>query len=113
MAKSSRRSAQSADNRMKKPQNRTGPAKPKAAFDLAGVAKLAVIQSTDQEIFDWFHGTIPRRILESKRFRQAIERGRSRGRVALRRLQFEAAQRHDPAMLRLLGEQWLGQKQMI
>src|SRR5258706_14645737 len=50
---------------------------------------------------------------ESKKFRQAVERGRSRGRVSLRRLQFEAAQNHNPAMLIWLGKQWLHQQQTV
>ena len=31
----------------------------------------------------------------------------------LRLLQFEAAQRHNPAMLSLLGTQWLGQQKTV
>ena len=57
--------------------------------------------------------TITRRKAESKKFRQAVERGRSRGRVSLRRLQFEAAQNHNPAMLIWLGKQWLHQQQTV
>lgn len=100
---------------MKKPQELKTPGRPKAAIDLAEVEKLGALHATDQEIADWFEvarSTITRR-KSGKKFREAIERGRSRGRVSLRRLQFEAAQDHNPAMLIWLGKQWLGQQQTL
>src|SRR5579862_1570846 len=96
----------------KAPQNRNGPVWPKATIDLALVEELGVLHATDQEIVAWFDArgiTVQRRDLVSKKFRRAVDRGRSRGRVMLRRLQFEAAQCHHPGMLILLGEEWLGQ----
>ena len=101
---------------MKKLQDLKGAGRPKAAIDLAEVEKLGVLHATDQEIADWFavtRSTITRRKAESKKFRQAVERGRSRGRVSLRRLQLEAAQNHNPAMLIWLGKQWLHQQQTV
>jgi hypothetical protein len=101
---------------MKKSQELKGPGRPKAAIDLVEVEKLGALHATDQEIADWFdvaRSTITRRKSQSKKFRQAIERGRSRGRVSLRRLQFEAAQAGNPAMLIWLGKQWLHQQQTV
>src|SRR6266849_4036109 len=92
------------------------PGRPKAAIDLAEVEKLGALHATDREIADWFdvtRSTITRRKSEGKKFREAIERGRSRGRVSLRRLQFEAAQELCPAMLIWLGKQWLHQQQTV
>jgi hypothetical protein len=101
---------------MKKAQDLKGPGRPKAPIDLAEVEKLGALHATDQEIADWFdvtRSTITRRKAESKKFRQAIERGRSCGRVSLRRLQFEAAQAGNPTMQIWLGKQWLHQQQTV
>ena len=101
---------------MKQSQELKGSGRPKAAIELAEVEKLGALHATDREIADWFavtRSTIARRKSQSKMFRQAIERGRSRGRVSLRRLQFEAAQKLCPAMLIWLGKQWLHQQQTV
>jgi hypothetical protein len=101
---------------MKKPQDLKGPGRPKAAIDLGEVEKLGALHATDCEIADWFdvtRSTITRRKSQSKKFREAVERGRSRGRVSLRRHQFEAAQAGNPAMLIWLGKQWLHQQQTV
>jgi len=102
-------------NTTKKPQELKRPGRPKAEIDLAEVEKLGALHATDQEIADWFHvtrSTITRRKF-TKKFRDAVDRGRSQGRVSLRRLQFEAARAGNPAILIWLGKQWLHQQQTV
>lgn len=71
------------------------------------VFKLAQMQCTIQEIADAVD-------VDTKTVQRwcgdLIEKGRSQGRKALRRAQFERAMTGDPRMLVFLGKQYLGQR---
>jgi len=72
------------------------------------VWKLACMMCTIKEISDVVN--LPESTI-SKKFGDLIDKGRSEGRKALRRAQFEkAVQDKDPRMLIFLGKQYLGQK---
>jgi len=69
------------------------------------------MQATQSEIAAWFgvsRPTIERRAREPQ-FREAMEHGYARGRISLRRWQFQAARKLNPTMLIWLGKQYLGQ----
>jgi hypothetical protein len=99
------------------PKPRTDPpgrkkGRPKARIDLAQLEKLAGLQCTDEEIAAWFgvtQKTIQRR-RKSRKFAEVIERGRAKGRISLRRAQFQAAQAGNIAAQIWLGKQILGQR---
>ena len=60
-----------------------------ASIDLGELEKLAALQCTNEEIAFWFGVTT--RTVERRRqqrpFREAIERGRAKGRISMRRAQ--------------------------
>lgn len=70
------------------------------------VYRLASLYCTVQEIADWCG--VSKDTIE-RRFMDELERGRSMGRVSLRRKQFEMAQSGHVGMLIWLGKQTLGQ----
>jgi hypothetical protein len=82
-------------------------------IDLEEFEKLATLQCTRDEVADWFGvslGTIESRLRETV-YREAWERGRSKGKVALRRAQFHNAVKRNNASLQIwLGKQWLSQR---
>ena len=83
----------------------------KAKIDLGEVERLSALQVTDEELAAFFcvtTRTIERR-RKSKAFREAIERGKMRGRISLRRLQFKCAESGSAPLLVFLGKQYLGQ----
>lgn len=78
------------------------------AVDRELVWKLASMMCTIKEIADVL-GLAENTV--SKKFGDLIEKGRSQGKKALRRAQFEkAVQDKDPRLLIFLGKQYLGQK---
>lgn len=73
------------------------------------VWKLACMMCTMKEIADVLGIN---ENLVSKKFGDLIDKGRSEGRKAIRRAQFEkAVQDKDPRMLIFLGKQYLSQKE--
>jgi hypothetical protein len=84
--------------------------RPAVHIDLTEVEKLASIQATDEEIADFFDVT--RRTLTRKKqqpeFRRALERGKAKGRIALRRRLFQLAQAGNVAAAIFLGKNLLG-----
>ena len=92
---------------------RTG--RPKKVFDLAQLEKLAMMHFTEEEVATWF-GVAVRTIHRKKKnadFLAALVGGRLKGKVSIRRLQFEAAQRGNITMLIWLGKQYLGQMNIV
>ncbi len=72
---------------------RAGSGRQSIHIDLAEVEKLCALQCTDEEIAAFFSvsvSTIERRKQRTE-FREAMERGKARGRVSLRRRLFEQA----------------------
>jgi hypothetical protein len=83
-------------------------------IDLAEVEKLAMLHATDEEIAGWFEVTV--RTIERRKsepgFMEAIERGRAKGKLNLRRIQLKLAEQ-NAAMAIFLGKNQLGQVDQI
>lgn len=80
-----------------------------AAIDLEALEKLAAMLCTHEEAagyFDIARETFTRK-LRQKRYRDVWERGQQKGRISIRRKQF---QKNTDAMLIWLGKQHLGQR---
>lgn len=86
----------------------------RAEIDLNELERLCAIQSTDEEIAAWFGvstRTIERRRLEPK-FAEAMERGKAKGRISIRRQQMKMLEAGNATMGIWLGKQILGQDQV-
>lgn len=97
---------------VKKPR-KPGSGRPKKEIRLPELRKLCEIQCTDVEIGAFFGidvATIERRRATSQEFRDAEQLGRARGRISLRRRQFQAAMKGNTTMLIWMGKQLLGQR---
>lgn len=82
-------------------------ARPKASIDAEDVEKLAAIHCTVDEIASVLG--VHKRTLE-RRFAAVIEAGRNRGKMSLRRKQYEMARDGNVALLIWLGKQLLDQR---
>lgn len=82
-------------------------ARPKKEIDAALVEKLAMIMCTMNEIASVVGCSVD--TLE-RRFADTIKEGQNKGKTSLRRFQYQAAEKGNPAMLIWLGKQHLGQK---
>lgn len=76
--------------------------------------KLCALQCTEKEIADWFEmctDTLELRIKETYgvTFSELFRRKRGRGKVALRRHQWQSAEKGNVTMQIFLGKQFLGQ----
>ncbi len=84
-------------------------------IDLIELEKLCALGCTDQEIADWYG--VSTRTLEKRRkrpeFAQAVQRGRSRGRISVRRAQMKMLESGNGTMGVWLGKQLLGQRDVI
>jgi hypothetical protein len=83
-------------------------------IDLAELEKLGQLHATDEEIAAWFGTTtrtIERRRKESRKFREALDKGKARGKISLRRLQVQSAQNGNIAAQIWLGKQILNQRE--
>lgn len=86
----------------------------RADIDLVELEKLASLHPSDNEVASWFHvstKTIERRKSEPD-FAEALERGRARGKLNLRRIQYKMAETH-PVMAIFLGKNLLGQSDLV
>ncbi len=91
-------------NLMSKAKKKTG--RPKLEIPTLKVEQLASYGCTNKEIAQFFEcdeATI------RKRFSDNITKGRASGKIRLRQLQLEAAERGNVSMLIWLGKQVLGQ----
>jgi hypothetical protein len=80
--------------------------RPKIEIDADQVKKLAAMQCTNVEIAAFFNcdeGTI------RKRFSDVLSKGRETGKISLRRMQWQSAEKGNTSMLIWLGKQYLGQ----
>jgi len=84
-------------------------------MDLQELEKLSALHCTDREIAGWFGVTT--RTIENRRkraeFAAAIERGRARGRISVRRAQMKMLESGNGTMGVWLGKQLLGQRDVI
>lgn len=99
------------DQQKAQPKRKAG--RPPKEIDLDLLKQLAGMQCTDQEIaavLNVSHDTLLRRKQSDTAFVEAMEAGRASGRASLRRLQWQAAQKGNPAMLIFLGKNILKQR---
>ena len=86
-----------------------------AQIDLTELEKLSALQCTDEEIADWFG--VSTRTVETRRkrpeFAQAMQRGRSKGRISVRRAQMKMLDSGNGTMGVWLGKQFLGQRDVL
>jgi hypothetical protein len=86
-----------------------------APIDLTELEKLCALQCTDQEIADWFG--VSTRTIETRRkrpeFSQAMQRGRSKGRISVRRAQMKLLENGNGTMGVWLGKQLLSQRDTL
>jgi hypothetical protein len=84
-------------------------------MDLEELEKLSILQCTHEEIAGWF-GVTPRTIEKRRKkpeFAAAMERGRARGRVSVRRAQIRMLDGGNATMGVWLGKQILGQRDVV
>src|SRR6266581_7720837 len=97
------------------PETRRGPGRKPVHIDLVELEKLCALQCTDEEIADWFD--VSTRTIESRRkqpeYAQVMKRGRSRGRISVRRAQMKLLEGGNGTMGVWLGKQLLGQRDVI
>jgi hypothetical protein len=86
-----------------------------APIDLIELEKLCSLQCTDAEIADWFG--VSTRTIETRRkrpeFAQVMQRGRSKGRISVRRAQMKMLDSGNGTMGVWLGKQFLGQRDVL
>lgn len=87
---------------------------PRKEIDWKEFDKLCALQCTEQEIADWFEmdtNTLELRIREvyDLKFSELFRQKRGRGKIALRRMQMQTAEKGNPTMQIWLGKQYLGQ----
>lgn len=82
-------------------------ARPKAVVDETEVEKLAAMFCSLEEIASFFNVNIS---TIQRRFAQAIDRGRNKGKISLKRKQYLVAMDGNVQMLIWLGKQHLDQK---
>ena len=91
---------------------RSGAGRRAVHIDLVQLEKLCSLQCTDEELAAWF-GMSPTTIARRRRnpeFAEAIERGRARGRISVRRAQMKLLASGNPSIAVWLGRQLLGQR---
>ena len=84
-------------------------------IDLIELEKLSSLHCTNEELADWFGVSI--RTIETRRkrpeFAEAMQRGRSKGRISVRRAQMKMLESGNSTMGVWLGKQLLGQRDAI
>ncbi len=83
-----------------------------AAIDLVELEKLCMLHCTNQEIASYFGVTTERIEQERKspQFAEVMERGKAKGKIAIRRGQMRLLEEGSSTMGVLLGRQILGQQ---
>ena len=87
----------------------------KVKIDLVELEKLCAMQATDAEIGGFFNVSV-RTILRRKKnrkFAEVMERGRAKGRLAVRRAQLKMLEAGNATMGVWLGKQYLGQTDIV
>lgn len=90
-------------------------ARPKSRINLEELEKLCAMQCTDEEIAAYFRVSV--RTIERRRavqgFREAIERGRAKGRMSVRRQLFRLANNGNLGATIFLAKNLLGYKDRV
>lgn len=90
--------------------------RPRIEFDLEQVERLGLLQCTDNEIAAFFgcsRDTIANRKASDADFLDALEKGKDKGKISLRRAQWQSATNGNITMQIWLGKQYLGQADRI
>lgn len=90
-----------------------GGGKPYKLIDIEVAKRAASLMCTNNEIATICgiaHSTFYEHLKNQPELAEALEEGRDRARVSLRRVQYEAAMSGNTTMQIWLGKQWLGQK---
>src|SRR3954471_562271 len=84
-------------------------------ISLIELEKLASLHCTNEELADWFGVSVRTIELRKKRreFAEAMQRGRSKGRISVRRAQMKMLETGNGTMGIWLGKQLLGQRDVI
>jgi len=94
---------------------RPGAGRKAVQIDLEQLEKLCALQCTDVEIAAWFQVSL--RTIEKRRrlpkFADAMQRGRAKGRISVRRYQMKLLETGNATMAVWLGKQLLGQRDLI
>lgn len=92
--------------------NRPGAGRKPVEFDLVELEKLCSLHCTNEEIAAWFHCSVRTVETYSKKpeFAEVMERGRAKGRIAVRRAQMKLLDAGNATMGVWLGKQLLGQR---
>mgnify|MGYP003119047039 FL=1 len=93
---------------MKKEKNKVG--RPKKELDINMIEKLASIFCTNEEILT-IVGCHSDTLADN--FSEYLKKGRDKGKMSLRRMQWEKCQTGNATMLIWLGKQMLGQKDKL
>jgi hypothetical protein len=95
--------------------NRSGSGRKKVSIDLGELEKLCALQCTHAELAAWFN--VSTRTIEARRkqpqFFEAMERGKAKGRISVRRAQMRLLEAGNATMGIWLGKQLLGQKDVV
>lgn len=102
-----------AKSKSPKASAKRGPGAPEKEIDLKQLETLCQLQATSAELaafFDCSVKTIERHKSSKPEFAAAMENGKLKGLISLRRAQFQAALAGNPTMLVWMGKVALGQK---
>jgi hypothetical protein len=94
---------------------RPGAGQPKTEFDLEQVEKMAMLQSTEEEI-GWNAGVTRQTVARHKNdpaFAEAMERGKAKGRMSIRRMIMISAQQGNIAAQIFLCKTVLNMKETL
>jgi hypothetical protein len=84
-------------------------------IDVVELEKLCALQCTHAELAAWFN--VSPRTIEARRkqpqFYEAMERGKAKGRISVRRAQMRLLESGNATMGVWLGKQLLGQKDIV
>lgn len=86
--------------------------RPKTKIDYELAEKLASIMCTQEEIATMFDCDV-RTLQRDDEFCRVFKKGKDKGRISLRRMQFKKAEKGSDSMLIWLGKQVLNQRDVI
>ncbi len=86
--------------------------RPKKQLDYDMIEKLALIQCTQDEIASCL-GVNVKTLRADERFVDLYKMGQEKGKMSLRRWQYDCAKKGNSSMLIWLGKQYLGQKENL
>ena len=92
------------------PEEKKKVGRPRIKIDEKILENLAGILCTNEEIASFFNCSSD---ALTRNFAESIKKGRDKGKISIRRLQYEKAQTGNTTMLIWLGKQLLGQKDKI